>query len=160
MSLIPWRNKLKEGVPSEDSPLAALRGEMDRLFEAYVRDPLASIEWPFAAQGGWCPAIDVYEDDQQIAVRAEIPGMDPNDVEVTVTGNQLVLSGEKKESSEQSGKEYRLTESRYGAFRRTIPLSGSVDAAKVEAQCANGVLTIRLPKTQAAAARRINVKVT
>ena len=159
MSLIPWRSKHKEGGRREESPLAALRTEMDRLLGSYIREPLASFEWPFGASGAWAPAIDVSEDEQQVTVRAEIPGIDPKDVEVTVSGNQLVLSGEKKESAERSGKDFHVSESRYGSFRRVVPLPGAVDASQVEAHCADGVLTVSLRKSRAAAAKRIEVKV-
>jgi len=92
-------------------------------------------------------------------VRAEIPGIDPADVEVTVSGNQLVISGEKKESAERGGKDFHVSESRYGSFRRIVPLPGAVDATQVDAHCADGVLTVNLKKSQTAAAKRIDVKV-
>lgn len=159
MSLIPWRSKQKEGARREESRLAAFRTEMDRLLGTYVREPLASFEWPFGAAGPWAPAIDVSEDDKQFSVRAEVPGIDPGDVEVSVSGNQLVISGEKKESTERSGKDFHVSESRYGSFRRVVPLPGPVDAGQVDAHCADGVLTVNLKKSQAAAAKRIEVKV-
>ena len=159
MSLIPWRSKQKESGPSEQSPLANLRTEMDRLFDAYIREPLASFEWPFGTPGGWAPPVDVSEDEKQVTVRAEIPGIDPEDLEVTVSGNQLVLAGEKKESREESGQDFHLSETRCGSFRRVLSLPATIDPSQVEAQCANGVLTVRVKKSQAAAAKRIEVKV-
>lgn len=160
MSLIPWRSKQKEAAGRGESPLAAFRTEMDRLLGAYVREPLSSFEWPFGGSAPWTPAIDVSEDETQVTVRAEVPGVDPKDVDVTVSGNQLVISGEKKESTERSGKDFHVSESRYGSFRRVVPLPGAVDAGQVEARCADGVLTVSLKKTQAVAAKRIEVKVT
>jgi HSP20 family protein len=159
MSLIPWKSKQKEGAVREESPLAAFRAEMDRLLDAYVREPLASFEWPFGASGAWEPAVDVSEDDKQFTVRAEVPGIDPGDVEVTISGNHLIISGEKKESAERSGRDFHVRESRYGSFRRVVPLPGAVDAGQVYANCADGVLTVSLKKSQAAAAKRIEVKV-
>ncbi len=95
-----------------------------------------------------------------MTVRAELPGIDPKDLDVTVTGNQLVLSGEKKESSEHDGKDFYHSETRYGSFRRMIPLPDGVDTENVDAQYANGVLTLHLKKTAPAAQKRIEVKAT
>ena len=76
---------------------------MDRLFDSFFREPLGALDWPLWGSGKWSPAIDVAENDKELTVRAELPGIDPKDLDVTVTGNQLVLSGEKKESSEHEG---------------------------------------------------------
>ena len=92
-------------------------------------------------------------------MRAELPGIDPKDLEVSVVGNQLVLSGEKRESSETKEKGVFHSETRYGSFRRTVPLPDGIDTEHVDAQYANGVLTLRLAKTAAAATKRIEVKV-
>jgi HSP20 family protein len=160
MSLIPWRSKQREGVPAESSPLTALRAEMDRLFDSFIREPFGMLDWP-AFMGGdrWWPAIDVAESDKEVTVRAEVPGIDPQELDVTVTGNQVVISGEKKESSEKKEKGFYHSEARYGSFRRVIPLPEGVDAEHVDASYANGVLTLKLNKTPAAAAKRIEVKV-
>ena len=83
--------------------MVALRGEMDRLFDSFFREPFGAMDWPPWGSGKWSPAIDVAENDKELTVRAELPGIDPKDLEVSVSGNQLVLSGEKKESSETQG---------------------------------------------------------
>jgi len=158
MSLIPWRNKSKEPVRAEASPLTALRAEIDRLFDSVVRDPLGAFDWAFPSGRGWTPAVDIAESDAEFTVRAEIPGIDPNDLEVNITGNQLVLAGEKKESSEKKGKDFYQSESRYGSFRRSIPLPQSVDPEKVEADYAQGVLTIHLKKIQESPPKKVEVK--
>jgi HSP20 family protein len=159
MNLIPWKNKPRATERGELSPLVALRSEMDRLFDSFLREPLANIDWPLWGSEPWSPAIDVAENDKEVTVRAELPGIDLKDLEVTVTGNQLVLSGEKRESSEQSGKDFHHSETRYGSFRRTVPLPKGVDTEKVDAQYANGVLTLHLPKTAPSVTKRIEVKV-
>jgi HSP20 family protein len=158
MSLIPWRNKLREGERTE-SPLVALRSEMDRLFDTFLREPLGAIDWPLVGQGRWSPTIDVAETDEEVTVRAELPGMDPKDLDVSISGNQLVLSGEKKESSEDKGKDYHHSESLYGSFRRAVRLPEGIDAEHVDAQYAHGVLTLHLKKTPSAVPKRIEVKV-
>jgi len=159
MKLIPWRNKATEPVRAEASPLATLRTEFDRLFDSVVRDPLGALDWALPGGRGWMPAVDIAENDVEFTVRAEIPGVDPNELEVSITGNQLVLAGEKKESSEKKGKDYYQSESRYGSFRRSIPLPQSVDPEKVEAECAQGILTIHLRKVQESPPKRVDVKV-
>jgi HSP20 family protein len=158
MSLIPWRNKQHDGSEGELAPLAALRGEMDRLLDSFFREPFGAMDWPAWATGKWSPAIDVAESDKELTVRAELPGIDPKDLEVTVTGNQLVLSGEKKEESEHKGKDFYRSETRYGSFRREVPLPEGIDTEHVDAQYANGVLTLTLKKTAPAAVKRIEVK--
>lgn len=159
MGLIPWKDKQRGRGPEETSPLAALRSEIDRLFDSYVRGPLSGWEWPFGHARGWQPAIDVAEDEHELTVRAELPGMAPEDLDVSITGNSLTLAGEKKGSAEKKGQDFSQTESRYGCFQRTIPLPQAVDPEQVEAEYANGVLVIHLKKTPSAAARRIDVKV-
>lgn len=159
MALIPWRNKQRERVTPESSPLVTLRSEIDRLFDSFVREPFAGLEWPFGSERGWSPAVDIAEDEKEYTVRAEVPGLRPEDLDVTVSGNHLILAGEKRESTEKKEKDYYHTESRFGSFRRSIPLPQAVDPADVEAEYANGVLLIHLKKSPAEAAKRIDVKV-
>jgi len=159
MALIPWRNKQKESSRGEISPLTALRSEMDRLFDAFFREPWGGIDWPFAAGRAWTPAVDVAETEDEVTIRAELPGVDPKDLSISLTENQLVLAGEKKESAERKGKDFCQTETRYGSFRRSIPVPAAVDSEKVEADYANGVVTIRLKKIQRTPPKRIEVKV-
>jgi HSP20 family protein len=158
MNPIPWRGKQREGERAE-SPLVALRSEMDRLFDTFLREPFGSIDWPFVGQGKWSPTVDVAESDEEVVVRVELPGIDPKDLDVSVSGSQLVLSGEKKESTENEGKDFYHSESRYGSFRRSVRLPEGIDTQNVDAQYANGVLTMRLKKTPSAVPKRIEVKV-
>ncbi|MEN6406489.1 MAG: Hsp20/alpha crystallin family protein [Thermoguttaceae bacterium] len=159
MSLIPWKNKQPEGRSNELSPLVALRGEMDRLFDAFLREPFQAMDWPSLGWSDkWSPAVDIAENDKELTIQAEVPGVDPKDLEVSVTGNQLVLSGEKHESSERKEKGVYHSETRYGSFRRIVPLPDGLDTEHVDAQYANGVLTLKLPKTASAQAKRIEVK--
>jgi HSP20 family protein len=158
MNLIPWKNK-REGREGELSPLVSLRSEMDRLFDSFLSDPFGALDWPRWGAGKWSPAIDVAESEKEVSVRAELPGIDPKDLDVTVVGNELVLSGEKRESSETKDKGVYHSETRYGSFRRVIPLPDGVDTEHVEAEFTHGVLTLRLPRTAPANHKRIEVKV-
>jgi len=158
MALIPWRNKSGDGG-GELTPLTALRNEMDRLFDSFVRTPWGSLDWPFSAGQVGFPAMDIAESEDEVTIRAEVPGVDPKELSISLTGDQLVLSGEKKESSEHQGKGFRQTETRYGSFRRAVSLPAEVDSENVEADYANGVLMVRLKKVQKVPPKRIDVKV-
>ncbi len=159
MSLIPWKHKREENGGSL-APADSFRQEVDRLFNSFFRDPFAMAESALAGftSGEWSPSLDVSETENEVNVRAELPGVKPEDLDVTVTGDILTLAGEKKETSEKKEKNYWHSESRYGSFRRQVRLPAEVDAEHVDAHFANGVLQIRLKKTQAAQARRISVK--
>jgi len=158
MSLIPWKNKQMQ-ERTRTGALASLRDDVDRLLDTFLREPLGSLDWPFGDSGRWSPAVDVAESDKEVTVRAEVPGIDPKDLDVTLTGRHLVLSGEKKESIEKSGKDFRHTESRYGSFRRSIPLPDTIDPEKVTAEFTHGVLTIRIQKSPAQEPKQIKVEV-
>jgi len=159
MSLIPWRNKSADEPSRLPATWASLRSDMDRLFDAFVREPFSALEWPLVGSGAWSPAVDLAESDTEYTVRAELPGLDPKDLDISVTENQLVLSGEKKETVEKREKGYYHSESRFGSFRRAIPLPGAIDSTKVDAEYKSGVLTIRLAKSPENAPKRIEVKV-
>ena len=158
MNRIPWRNKQREVQPGELSPLSALRADVDRLFEAFVREPFGAIDWPFGRGDKWTPRVDITQSDQEITVRAEVPGIAPEDLDVTVSGQQLILSGEKREATKHEDKDVCHAESRYGSFRRSIPLPETVDPQQVRAEYANGILTVHLTKSPAATPQRIDVK--
>jgi HSP20 family protein len=158
MGLIPWKNKEREGSEDMASPVSVLRTEMDRLVESFFRDPFGTLDWRSAARRGWTPALDISENDEEVTVRAELPGIEPADLEITVSGGQLVLAGEKKESTEESGKNFFHMETRYGSFRRSVPLPEAVDPDRVDAEYSNGVLVIRLKKSPSSPPKRIEVK--
>jgi len=155
MNLIPWKNKKPENT-RQLAPLAAFRQEMDRLFDSFVRRSGMS-EW-FGGEQGLAVTVDVAENEEEITVRAEVPGIDPKDLDISLAGTQLVLSGEKKSCSEREEQHCYQSECTYGAFRRSIPLSGPVNPDDVQADYANGVLTVRLKKAQPAPTKKIEVK--
>lgn len=155
MSLIPWRNKRHE-TRGELAPLADFRQEVDHLFDSFLREPFS---W---GQRGWNdlwnPSLDVSEDEKSVTVKVEVPGVKPEDINLSVTAGTLVVSGEKKESQERKGDGFYHTERRFGSFRRNVMLPPGVDAEKVTADYAQGVLTVRLEKTPEALPKRIPVK--
>jgi len=162
--LIPWKRDGEKNVPvkREDSdPVYSLQRNMNRLFDNFFDNfSLASFE-PFGKSfDAFNPTVDVSETDKEIKVAAELPGLDENDIEVSLARNVLTISGEKKEEKEDRGKNYYRMERSYGSFRRTVPLPVEVESDKVEAKFKKGVLTVTLPKTAAAQkqAKRITVK--
>jgi HSP20 family protein len=155
MSLIPWGNRKGGG---EMAPLNDLRSEINRVFDSYFREPFGAMTESFGWGGQMAPSLDISETDKEIMVQAELPGVDPKDLDITVTADRITISGEKKETVEKSEKNYHHKEIRSGKFSRTVSLPSGVDTENVAADHKNGVLTVRLKKTQAAAAKKISVK--
>lgn len=146
MALVPFIRK-------NANPLGRLHNEVDDLFDGFFR----GLERPFAGYKAW-PAVDVAEQDDAIVVRAEVPGCTPEEIDISVYGNTLTISGEKKETKEEKDKGYYHVESTYGNFRREITLPTDVDNAKVQATCKDGVLSITLPKAEVSKAVKVQVK--
>ncbi len=100
--------------------------------------------------GAFSPSVDVKESEGEFTIRAELPGVEEKDIEVTVTGDSVTIKGEKNEEKEDKGESYYYMERSYGSFNRVIPLSAETDADKAQASFKNGVLNITIPKSQAA----------
>ena len=145
MALLPTTRRHGNG-------LSRLHNEMDDLFDSFFR----GLDRPFSGYKAW-PAIDVAEEKDSIVVRAEVPGCKADDIDISVYGNKLTISGEKKLEQEKEEKGYYHVESTYGSFRRELSLPTDVDQEKINAECKDGVLSITLPK--AARAKSIKVKV-
>jgi len=135
--------------------LNAMQDRMARLFgDVYLRDEDTGF------RGTWTPAVDIFEtDSHDLVLRAELPGMTREDIEVTVENNTLVLKGTKKFDSDVKDENYRRIERSYGTFHRSFTLPNTVDAAKVSADYKHGVLTVKLPFREEAKPRTINVDV-
>jgi HSP20 family protein len=148
MALLPV--KRSTGVRSD---LARLHDEMDDL----VRSFFEPWEMPVWSRGRW-PAVDVAEKEDRFLVKAEVPGCKAEDIDISMSGNILTISGEKKREEETKEKGYYQLERWYGSFRRDLSLAGDVDPAKIDAVCKDGVLTITLPKTEKAKAVKVKVR--
>lgn len=157
MNFIPWRNKRSE-AGGDLFPNAELRSEVERLFDVYLREPFERVGRSVGSLTPWNPPVEITEDDRELLLRAELPGIEPNDLDIQVTGNQLVLAGEKRECTERKDADCYHSERRYGTFRRVIPLPTGVDAEQVTADYDRGVLTIRLPKTSGIQPKQIRVR--
>ena len=134
---------------------AAMNDRLNRLFgNVYLRDEDTGF------RGSWVPSVDIYETDKHdLVLRAELPGMSREDIDVTVENSTIILKGEKKFDAEVKEENYRRIERSYGTFHRSFTLPNTVDAAKVAAEYKNGVLTITLPFREESKPRTINVEV-
>jgi len=121
--------------------------------------------WPFQNQengsltSSWLPPCDVFEDKNSVKIVAEIPGVDAEDVKISLENNLLTLRGEKKQHAEEQSERVHRYERSYGAFERTFSLPTTVDPEKIDAQYSHGVLTVTIPKSERARPREIPVKV-
>jgi len=134
-------------------------------FEAFERDVKRIFDDFFALEpvdlfdSAWLPTVDVEEDEKSIHVRAEIPGIDEKDLNVTLEDNVLTISGKKKEERKEENKRYVLAERRFGSFKRSIALPAEVKSDSVKASFINGVLTIDFEKKEVSQPKRITINV-
>ncbi len=143
-NLIRWE-------PARD--MMTLREAMDRLFDdAFTR--------PFNMNGGslGSPAIDMYQTDADVVVKAAVPGLKPDEVNISVTGDILTIKGEVNREEEVKEKEYQLRERRWGSFERSLMLPTEVKSDQAKAEFENGILTITLPKDEKAKPKMISIK--
>ena len=108
----------------------------------------------------WVPAVDVMESDEEFQIRAELPGVEKKDVKLSVENGVLLISGHREQEKEEQGKRYHKIERAYGNFARSFTVPEAVDAQKVSAEFKNGVLSVRLPKSEKARPKSIEVQVT
>jgi len=135
--------------------MVSLREAMDRLLEESVVRPR---DWLPTAEGVGSLAVDVVETDEAVKVRASVPGVKPEDIDISVTGDVLSIKAEIQEETEEEKGTYHLRERRYGLFQRSIRLPAPVKADKAEADFENGVLNLALPKVEEVKPKSIKVK--
>jgi HSP20 family protein len=127
---------------------------MDRLFERFFESPWAELP----ALGDWTPALDVSEGKDAITMKAELPGVDPKEINISLEGDTLTIKGEKEHKKEEKDERSHRIERSYGAFVRSVRMPLPVDASKVTAAFKNGVVTITLPKAPGAKGTTIPLK--
>jgi HSP20 family protein len=125
-------------------------------------EPSRVTEWPVpeAATTAWLPLVDIFEEPDVIRLVAEVPGVNPEDVRISVEGNLLTIQGNKEQVAEEKAEKVHRYERTYGAFERTFRLSASIDPSRIKATYGLGVLTIMLPKAETAKPKLIKVEVT
>jgi len=135
--------------------MVTLRDAMDHLFDdAFLRP------WGLGdgRRGASMPAVDMYQTDDDIVVKVAVPGIKPEDVQISITGDLLTIKGETKEETDNEEKSYHIRERRWGSFERTISLPTDVNSDKAQAEFENGVLKVTLPKSEIAKPKTITVK--
>lgn len=130
--------------------------DIDDLFRRFF--PGDNEETHHSSMTSWLPTMEAFEGDGQYVIRADVPGVDPNEVEVTIMNDTLTLKGERKRSNEVKEKDYHYSETVYGRFERRLALPKGVDADKIAAKFENGVLEISVPLPQSAAGRKIPIE--
>jgi len=160
MHVIPWKNKDKPAAAGPVAPATQFRSEFDRLVERFFNEPRGSAfgVGEFAEAGAFLPVLEIVENEKEFVVRAEVPGIEPKDIDLHVAGDLLTISGEKRQDIDEKGETWHHTERRYGSFRRSLRLPAGVDAGSVSADYDKGVLSVHLPRTAEGKSRRIEVK--
>jgi HSP20 family protein len=160
-------SKEKEKETREVTPwrpfteLSRMEREAERMFGDFFRRPFWGLNWPdrFREIGIREPAIEIYEEKDDVVVKAEIPGMKKEELDINISDTLLTIKGEKKQEEEVKKKGYYYSERSYGSFVRTIDLPKEVKADKAYANFKDGVLEVRLPKTEEAKRKEVKIKV-
>jgi HSP20 family protein len=148
MAIVRWNDPFKE--------FAQLSDRLNRAFA----DTYGRSDEGLLSSGSWMPPVDIYQNgDQELVLKAELPDMTRDDIEVTVDKGTLTIKGEKKFANEVKEDQYHRIERRYGTFTRSFALPSMVDASRVGAEYKNGVLTVKLPMREEAKPRQIKVDV-
>jgi HSP20 family protein len=150
MTLVRW-------APFQN--IGTIQQRMNRIFEDALTGPQASSEEDWALGGTWAPAVDIFEHEGNIVLKAELPGVDPKDVDIRVENNVLSLRGERKFDSEVKRDEYHRVERAYGSFSRSFTLPAVVDTEKIAADYSDGVLKVTLPQKEEAKPKQISISV-
>ena len=150
-------------LPSRyQDPFQSFRAEMDRLFDSFLGGvpSLTSLRQGFSGAQVMTPTLDVKENEKEIVVKADLPGMDEKDINLTIHNGMLSLRGEKKSEHTDERENYHVMERSYGSFQRSIRLPDTIDEDKAEARFDKGVLTITLPKRPetVSAQKKIEIK--
>jgi len=128
------------------------RDLFDRFFEDFA------IPKPFSEDIRYMPALDISENEKELIVKAEIPGMNEKEIDINLSKGILTIKGEKKQEKEDKTEQYHIIERHYGSFSRTVRLPSEVEVGNVDATYKDGVLKITLPKSETAKARKIEIK--
>lgn len=153
----------RELIPIRQGKISSMLEDMDRMFEGFFARPfgprwLPSIRWPEEMEISY-PAVDIFEDNKHVTVKAELPGMKKEDLDVNITEDAITISGEKKKEEKMEEKDYYRVERSHGSFSRTFSFPSDVQSAKAKASFHDGVLEVIIPKTEAAKKKKIKVEI-
>jgi HSP20 family protein len=147
MAIVRWK-------PFRD--MVSIQDEMNKLFDDFFGHPVARTDW---TEGVWSPSVDVSEDKDNVVIKAEMPGMNKDDVKISIQDNVLTLKGEKRQEKEQKDKNYHRVERSYGSFCRSFQLPTSVKSDNIKANYKDGVLSVTLPKTEEVKPKEIPISI-
>jgi HSP20 family protein len=150
MAIVRWE-------PFRD--LVAVQDRLNRIFDDTFRGNPRGSDEDWALGGQWAPSVDIFEHEGNLVLRAELPGIEPKDVDVHVENNVLTLRGERKFESEVKREKYHRVERAYGTFSRSFTLPNVVDTEKIKADYKDGVLQVTLPQREEAKPKQIQVSV-
>jgi HSP20 family protein len=159
MSITLWKKNHEPAFGNGN--LSRLRDEMDRTIDRFFVEPWGGfglIEPKSMRAETWIPALDIHENDNEVTLHAEIPGIAAKDLEINISGTTLTIAGHKQERQEHKGGNCWNCECRYGSFRRVVELPETVDPDRVTAESDNGVVTIRVAKKPGAKTKKVEVK--
>lgn len=144
-------------LPGDPAQLSTLEHRISRLFS----DALGSLDWQYRDNAGasWVPAVDIFEEPEAIRITAEVPGVKPEDVKISLENNVLTIRGTKEQVAAERTERVHRYERTYGAFERSFALPATVDAGAIKATYEHGILTVTLPKVEKAKPREIQVQV-
>ncbi|GAB4339192.1 MAG: Hsp20/alpha crystallin family protein [Desulfobulbaceae bacterium] len=158
------KTKEKELVVKEEARPETYFGELERYFDKLFRHPFSLMTTPsfllrdYPRLGEISPSVDIFEEEGHLVLKAELPGIKKDDLNVTITENRITISGEKKQEEKVEKKDYHWVERTYGSFTRSFRLPDNVNSDAAEATFKDGVLEVRIPKTEEAKERKIDVK--
>ena len=140
-------------------PFTDIRDQMDRLFSELTEDlGFRPMVRGMQGQEVWIPPVEISETENEYVVKAEMPGMNPEDIEVDVVGNNVTICGETRDEKEEKGKNIYRSELRYGQFMRRVPLPGNVKSEDAHAEFHHGLLELRLPKMEESRRKKIKIQ--
>jgi HSP20 family protein len=157
----------KEVAVKKSAEVMPRGGEIDRWFDRLTEDfwrrPFPSLpfgdRWPLPMVSIKAPTLDVFEEKDELVVKADLPGMNKDEIEVTVTENVVTIKGEKKKEEEVKEKDYYRRERSYGSFVRSVELPCEVKSDQIKANFKDGVLVVRMPKTEEAKKKAVSIKI-
>lgn len=151
--LTTWK-PFRELAPFRD--FDRMRQDMDRLWGSFFERGISGRR---GEMYDWLPSLDVAETKNEIVVKAEVPGMESKDIDISLSDGVLTIKGEKKQEKEEKEEDYHLIERSYGSFTRSVQLPTKVRSDKIQASYKNGVLTITLPKSEEIKKKEVKIKV-
>ena len=151
--LVTFPQRLRNRMPSAFRTLVEMENEMDRWLQQ------SPMDWPVEYNGfDFSPSCDIKENDKEFIVKFDIPGVKKDQVSIEIENNRLTVSGERKEEKEEKDEKHFLSETYHGSFMRSFNLPSAVDEDKVDAKYQDGVLTIKVPKTEVAKSKKVKIQ--